>query len=275
MKKSILYIVLVFATIIFSGCEKVIDVDLNNAEPKLVIDAVIKWQKGTTGEEQVIKLSLTNDFFTNEILPANGASVTITNSVDETFTFLEDGTTGNYICSNFNPVIGEIYTLVVIYDGEIYTATNPLMATPPIINIQQETVPGFGGDDQIQIKFFYQDNGAEDNYYLLGVKNPNKQIPEFGVVSDEFFQGNIMFGFYGSSETEPGITLKLSVQGITFGFHNYMNILTTIGGSGSGNPFATPPATLRGNIVNQTNSNNFPLGYFHLSEIDEVDYLVQ
>jgi uncharacterized protein YceK len=45
MKKSILYIVLVFATIIFSGCEKVIDVDLNNAEPKLVIDAVIKWQK--------------------------------------------------------------------------------------------------------------------------------------------------------------------------------------------------------------------------------------
>jgi hypothetical protein len=135
MKKSILYIVLVFATIIFSSCEKVIDVDLNNAEPKLVIDAVIKWQKGTTGEEQVIKLSLTNDFFTNEILPANGASVTITNSVDETFTFLEDGTTGNYICSNFNPVIGEIYTLVVIYDGEIYTATNPLMATPPIINV--------------------------------------------------------------------------------------------------------------------------------------------
>jgi len=54
-----------------------------------------------------------------------------------------------------------------------------------------------------------------------------------------------------------------------------MNILTTIAGSGTGNPFATPPATLRGNIINQTNSDNFPLGYFHLSEIDEIDYLVQ
>lgn len=275
MKKSILYIVLVFTSVVFSSCEKVIDVNLNNAEPKLVIDAVIKWQKGTTGEEQVIKLSLTNDFFTNEILPANGAFVAITNSSDETFTFVEDGTTGNYICTNFNPVIGEMYTLEIIYQGEIYTATNPLIATPPILTVQQETVPGFGGNDQIQIKYFYQDNGAENNYYLLGVINPNKQIPEFGVVSDEFFQGNVMFGFYGSSETEPGITLKLSVQGITFGFYNYMNILTTIGGSGSGNPFATPPATLRGNIVNQTNSNNFPLGYFHLSEIDEVNYLVQ
>jgi hypothetical protein len=275
MKKLIIYFVLVFTTVLFSSCEDVIDVDLNNAEPKLVIDGIIKWQKGTTGAEQVIKLSLTNDFFTNDILAANGASVTITNSLNETFIFLEDGVTGNYICNNFNPVIGETYSLVVVYNGELYSATNTFVSGPPILNVQQEIAQGFGGEDEIEVKYFFQDNGSEDNYYLLGVKNPNKQIPEFGVVSDEFFQGNLMFGFYGSSETESGITLKLSVQGITFGYYNYMNILTTIAGSGTGNPFATPPATLRGNIINQTNSDNFPLGYFHLSEIDEIDYLVQ
>lgn len=275
MKKLIIYFVLFFTSVLFSSCEDVIDVDLNNAEPKLVIDGIIKWQKGTTGAEQVIKLSLTNDFFTNDILAANGASVTITNSLNETFIFLEDGVTGNYICNNFNPVIGETYSLVVVYNGELYSATNTFVAGPPILNVQQEIAQGFGGEDEIEVKYFFQDNGSEDNYYLLGVKNPNKQIPEFGVVSDEFFQGNLMFGFYGSSETESGITLKLSVQGITFGYYNYMNILTTIAGSGTGNPFATPPATLRGNIINQTNSDNFPLGYFHLSEIDEIDYLVQ
>lgn len=275
MKKLIIYFVLVFTTVLFSSCEDVIDVDLNNAEPKLVIDGIIKWQKETTGAEQVIKLSLTNDFFTNDILAANGASVTITNSLNETFIFLEDGVTGNYICNNFNPVIGETYSLVVVYNGELYSATNTFVSGPPILNVQQEIAQGFGGEDEIEVKYFFQDNGSEDNYYLLGVKNPNKQIPEFGVVSDEFFQGNLMFGFYGSSETESGITLKLSVQGITFGYYNYMNILTTIAGSGTGNPFATPPATLRGNIINQTNSDNFPLGYFHLSEIDEIDYLVQ
>ena len=262
MKKLIIYFVLVFTTVLFSSCEDVIDVDLNNAEPKLVIDGIIKWQKGTTGAEQVIKLSLTNDFFTNDILAANGASVTITNSLNETFIFLEDGVTGNYICNNFNPVIGETYSLVVVYNGELYSATNTFVSGPPILNVQQEIAQGFGGEDEIEVKYFFQDNGSEDNYYLLGVKNPNKQIPEFGVVSDEFFQGNLMFGFYGSSETESGITLKLSVQGITFGYYNYMNILTTIAGSGTGNPFATPPATLRGNIINQTNSDNFPLGYF-------------
>lgn len=274
MKKHILYIYLVLSTLFYS-CEKVIDVDLENSEPKLVIDAIIKQQLGTTGAEQVIKLSLTNDFYTNEILPANGATVNITNSSSDSFNFIEDGTTGNYICTNFVPSIGENYTLTVIYNGEIYTATNALIATPPIINVEQETVPDPAGEDLIQIKYFFQDDGNEDNYYILGVKNPNKQFPEFGVVSDEFFQGNVMFGFYGSSETEPGITLTLNVQGVTLGYHNYMNILTSIAGSGGGNPFATPPATLRGNIINQTNEENYPLGYFHLSEIDEIDYLVQ
>lgn len=274
MKKIYLYILLL-STTLFTSCEEVVNVDLSNAEPKLVIEAIIKWEKGTTGENQTIKLSLTNDFYTNDVLPANGAIVTVTNSADVVFDFVQVPNTENYVCNNFQPVIGETYRLEILYDGEIYTASNTLFPTPDILNVTQETVDGISGEDEIQIKYFYQDNGAEENYYLLRVKNPNKQIPEFGAVSDEFFQGNLMFGFYGSSETEPGITLDLSVQGISKGYHDYMNKLISIAGSGSGNPFATPPATVRGNIINITNSNNFPLGYFHLSEIDTVNYLVQ
>lgn len=275
MKKILLYSVLLFTTLLSTSCEEVVDIELNNSEPKLVIDAIIKWQKGTTGENQTIKLSLTNDFYTNDILPANGAIVTVTNSSNVVFNFVEVPTTGDYVCDNFLPVIGEVYRLEILYEGAVYTASSALIATPDIINVEQETVVGISGEDEIQIKFFYQDNGAEENYYLLGVKNPNKQIPEFGVVSDEFFQGNVMFGFYGSSETEPGITLDLSVQSVSKSYHNYMNKLITIAGSGSGNPFATPPATVRGNISNITNNVNYPLGYFHLSEIDTVNYLVQ
>lgn len=276
MKKIFFFITLFFSTTLFTNCEKVVDIDLNNAEPKLVIDAIIKWEKGTTGENQTIKLSLTNDFYTNEILPATGAVVKVLNSAGTEFNFIEAApNSGEYVCTNFLPIINETYALAIQYDGQIYTASSKLYATPEISNITQETVQGISGEDEIEIKYFYQDNGAEDNFYLLGVLNPNKQIPEFGVVSDEFFQGNIMFGFYGSSETEPGIILELSVQGISIGYYNYMNKLITIAGTGTGNPFATPPATIRGNIVNESNTNDFPLGYFFLSEIDTVDYLVQ
>lgn len=273
--KKILLCILLLSTTIFTSCEEVVTLDLSNAEPRLVIDAVIKWKKGTSGENQTIKLSLTNDFYSSDILTANGAIITITNSSNTVFNFTEVPNTGEYVCSNFQPVIGETYRLEILYDGQIYTATNTLFATPSIENITQETVSGFGGDEEIQIKYFFQDNGNEENYYVLKVINPNKRIPEFGVVSDDFFQGNMMFGFYSSSELEPNLPLELNVQGVSRGYYNYMNQLTTIAGSGSGNPFATPPATVRGNIVNQTNIDNYALGYFHLSEIDTVNYLVQ
>jgi hypothetical protein len=54
-----------------------------------------------------------------------------------------------------------------------------------------------------------------------------------------------------------------------------MNKLINISGSQGGSPFATPSATVKGNIINQTNPAQFPLGYFHLSEMDSKSYIVQ
>jgi hypothetical protein len=272
MKKIFAFFGILFT---FASCETVVDIPLKNEEPKLVIDAVIKWQKGTAGNNQTIRLSLTNDFYTNEVVPATGATVTVTDSNSNIFNFTENNL-GEYTCTNFNPVINQNYTLSVTYKGENYTATNKLYQTPTIINFQQETIPGIGGSDSIQIKFFYQDNGQEINYYLVGVKDPNKLKPQFGAVRDEFFQGNVMFGLYRNDEIKTGDTILFSLQGISTGYFNYMEKLIDISGSqGGGNPFATPPATLRGNIVNNSNIGNYPLGYFHLSEIDERSYVVQ
>ena len=108
MKKTTLYISFLLLITLFSSCEKVVDIDLNNAEPKLVIDAIIKWQKGTSGENQTIKLSLTNDFYTNDILPASGAVVQVINSGGTEFDFLETVPNScEYICTNFVQVIDE------------------------------------------------------------------------------------------------------------------------------------------------------------------------
>ena len=138
---------------------------------------------------------------------------------------------------------------------------------------QQYTVQGFGGD-VIQVKFFYQDNGLEVNNYLIGVKNSTKVIPEYGVVKDEFFQGNQMFGFYSDKKLKAGDQLLFSLEGISTRYFNYMEKLLSISGGGGGRPFSTPPATLRGNIINKTNEDEYPLGYFHLSEIDTLHYTV-
>lgn len=275
MKKCILYFFAITLTILSFSCENVVDIPLENQKPKLVIDAAIKWQKGSTGANQTIKLSLTNDFYSDAIVFANGAQVTLTNSSNTVFNFVETPNTGNYVCTNFVPVINEDYTLKVVYQGETYTATSKLLACPPIANVQQEVLPGINGQDQYQIKFFFQDNGSEDNFYLVGAKNPNLKIYEYGAISDEFFQGNMMFGFYTNDKINRNDIIPLTVQCMNSSYFNYMSKLIAISGANTGNPFATPPATLRGNIINQSNTENFPLGYFSLSESDTVNYQVQ
>lgn len=272
MKNIVRYIICSFFLVSSFSCEKVVDIDLEQGEPKLVIDAIIRWQKGTTGAEQIIKLSLTNDFYTSDVLPASGATVTITDSANQVYQFIEVPNTENYICTNFVPEVGEEYTLEVQYEGQIYTSTNALLASPSITHVTQEIIDVFG-EEIIQIRFFFQDDVTTIDYYLMGVINPNKQIPEFGRLDDKYSQGQELFGFYGSSETEPGITLLLSVQEVNKGFYDYMTKL--IATTDTGNPFATPPATLRGNILNETNDDAYPLGYFHLAEIDVVEYVVE
>ena len=269
LKLSLLIITLVSIL----SCEDVVDIGLDTAAPKLVIDASIKWQKGTAGNEQIIRLSTTGDFYQNGTPIASGATVFITHGA-ETYTFVENIGTNIYTCSNFNPILNESYTLTVIYKGETYIGTETLYPTPDIDNIEQTVTTGFGGEENTQVKFFFQDDGSQDNFYLIGFKNSLVAFPEYGVVDDEFFQGNQMFGLY-IDELDPNDQLVLSLQGVSSRYANYMDKLLNIAGTDGGNPFTTAPATLRGNMVNQTNSNNFPYGYFSLGEVDIENYTIQ
>jgi hypothetical protein len=149
------------------------------------------------------------------------------------------------------------------------------MATPDIVKTEQKLKPGFGGKDVYEIKFYFQDNANENNFYLGGVKNSTIAYPEYGVISDEFTQGNLMFIVY-QEELKIGDVVDYTLQGITEKYNNYMfKLISTSGVEGNG-PFAIPQASaIRGNIVNQTNSNNFPLGFFHLSEMDSGSLIIQ
>jgi hypothetical protein len=278
MKNIKLYIALLIISLSVISCEDVVNVDLETVPPKLVIDASIKWEKGTTGEIQKIKLTTTTDFYSSNIPVATGATVIVTNttlSTPVTFQFIEDGQTGEYVCSNFSPIINNEYALTITYQDQTYTSKSKFMPTPIITKTEQSVKPGIEGKDVYEIKFYWQDNGAEDNFYLVGAKNANIAYPEYGALSDEFYQGNSMFAFYRDDELEKGDVIEFSLQGITEKYNNYMTKILSIAGTDGGGPFSTPPATVRGNIINQTNPDDYPLGFFHLSEIDSDTYTIE
>ena len=265
----------IISVLSLSSCEEVVKVDLDTAAPKLVIDASINWEKGTTGNQQTVKLSTTTGFYSNVIPSVSGAIVYITNASNTVFNFTEDvPNTGLYVCTNFVPIIGENYVLTVNYSGQTYSASEKMIAVPDITTISQRNDAGFNGSD-IEVKFNFQDNGMENNSYMSRFLTTVNAFPEYEVFDDRFQQGNQIFGLYINSDLNSGDTIDYTLYGISTQYYNYMNILLGIAGTNGGSPFQTPPATVRGNIVNQTNEDNYCLGYFRLCEVDKLQYVVQ
>ncbi len=259
---------------LFSACEEVIDLDLQTQDPKLVIDAAIQWQKGTSGAVQTIKLSTTTSFFSNDFPTVSGATVQLINSQNAVFEFLETNP-GDYVCNNFVPEINENYLLRVVYQNETYEAEQRLLPTPNILpEVEQDNEAGVLGED-IALKFFFQDFVNEENFYKFRFDVEFKATPNLGTVEDRFVANNLLFVNLFSTDQKSGQLVKLTLTQIDRNYFNYLRILLNVAGSNSGSPFQAPPGTVRGNIVNKTNQKNFPLGYFYAAETDVKEYVVQ
>ncbi len=269
---NILSIVMVF--LLLNSCEDVVDVNLNEAEPRLVIEASINWYKNTDGNTQSIKLSLSAPFFNENTPPANDAVIQITDTNYNVFNFVEDANSGIYRNSNFLPVINETYTLTINYDGETYTATETLKSVASIDYVEQNNDSGFTGED-VELKAYYTDPIDEENYYFFEFISDIPLIPTLAVYEDRFTNGNQIFGYYTEEDLEPGDEVTIRNYGVSKRFYDFMFILLQQGSDESGGPFETQPATVRGNCINETNPDNYPFGYFRLSEVDELIYTIQ
>lgn len=255
------------------SCKKVVDVDLEAVAPKLVIDASIDWVKGTRGNEQKIKLSITTGYYSTTFPTVSGADIVITNSTSTVFRFIENANTGEYRCSDFQPVIGETYTLKVVLNGEVYMATEICKGVPDIENIEQNNKGGFEGDE-VEIKYYYQDNGNEENHYLHRIISPVSVFPAYKAKDNQNSQGNLMQEYFSDKDLKAGDVINIRLYGISKRYYDYFRKLLAASGSGNG-PFQTIPGAVRGNIVNQTHFANFAYGYFRLSEVAVKDYTIQ
>jgi len=258
----------------FVSCEDIIDVDVNSENPRLVIDASINWLKDTPGNEQRIKLTLSAPFFNETIPPANGATITIINSNNDVFSFIEEGITGIYLNTNFVPELDETYTLTITYNGETYVGSETLKPVVSFDFVEQTENGGFTGED-IEIKAYYTDPAEEENYYFFEFDSSVPEIPILEVYNDEFTNGNQIFGYYTEEDLDSNDVVTIRNYGVSERFYNFMFIILQQNSEEGGGPFETQPATVRGNCVNATNSENYPLGYFRLSEVDEVVYIVE
>lgn len=268
------FLMIVSILLLHTSCEDVIDLDLNTADPKLVVEASINWLKGTSGKNQSIKLSLTAPYFDSIVPPATGATVIITDQNNVVYEFKEDGTTGVYKTHKFRPQLDHTYTLQITYQEELYFATEILKSVVPIDYIGQTLNGGFSGDDT-ELKAYYTDPADERNFYFFEFISDISTMPSLSVYEDRFNNGNQIFGFYTDEDLKIGDKVTIRNHGISERFYNYMSILLQQNSNSGGGPFESHPTVVRGNCVNQTNPDNFPLGYFRVSEVAEVIHTIQ
>tara|TARA_R110002051_G_scaffold165130_3_gene235998 strand:+ start:57040 stop:57879 length:840 start_codon:yes stop_codon:yes gene_type:complete len=279
MQNPIKFITLLFLCSIVS-CSDVIDVDVQTDTLRLVVEASLDWEKGTTGNEQSIMLRTSTPFFETQSTDVIGAEVSVTNdSTGEVYLFT-DQNNGTYTTTTFNPELGANYTLEIIYNGETYTASDTLNAVPDITEVYQDTEDGFD-DETIELHIVFTDFEEEGDNYFFKFKRPQDLLPTLELGDDEFINGNEVDWWYEIDDDEdeeikplaPGDIVNITMHSISKPYYNYMDIvIDQMGGVGI---FSATPVDVKGNCINTTNPNNYAHGYFRVTQKNTITYTVE
>ncbi|MDO6820334.1 DUF4249 domain-containing protein [Zobellia sp. 1_MG-2023] len=264
---------------LLASCTDVVDVEVQQGPTRLVIQASLDWEKGTTGNEQLVKLSTSTEFFdTTNNTAVTGASVSVTNDASGAEFIFTDQNNGEYTTTEFVPVLNQSYTLNVVHDGETYTAQETLMPVTDITDLYQDREDGFD-DEELELHVEFTDPANEENYYFFKFQREGDLLPEFEVGDDEFVNGNEIDWWYELEEDEdtdkidvlkPGDVVAIEMYGISEAYYDYMDIL--IDQIGGVDIFSATPVAVKGNCINLTNPDNYAHGYFRLTEVNRTSY---
>ena len=254
--------------IIVSGCEKVIDLETEFNDKRLVIDASVIKHRDSVDGKAIVKLSETVPYFSEIPSVINNATVTIEIN-QKKYDLLYNNKSFEYTTIIKN-VDDSQYILSVSSNGNNYRSNEKLIKSPKIKSVR------FGdrkslNKDEVELRITFKDPPEEGNYYLwkFGPKKSGKF--DYLTALDKYINGNeFTFSFFidKTEYLQNSEFITIEINGISEDYFNYLNILTSQAGAQNGRPFSSSSSTIRGNITNLNNDNKFPLGYFRVYEFD-------
>ena len=261
---------------ISASCTDVVDVEVQNGPERLVVEASLDWEKGTSGNVQTIRLRKSTPFFdSSSLTDVTGASVVVTNDTSGASITFIDQNNGEYRTNSFQPVLGQSYTLRIEYNGEVYTAQETMTPVTDITNVFQDREDGFD-DEALEVHVVFTDPLEEGDNYLFRFQREGDLLPDLEAAEDEFVNGNEIDWWYeidDDSDLEPfapGDVVNIEMYGISRPYYDYIKILIDqLGGVGL---FEATPVAVRGNCINITTPENYAFGYFRLTQVVRTQY---
>jgi hypothetical protein len=263
-------LIAVLALTLFSGCEDVIQVDVVNKSPKIVVDAFVNNQSDT----QTIRLTRSIGYFDSTgkepaIANAQVAIVDQTTSIPKLFVF-KYAYNGKY---QFVPnkltgdtfSIGHDYALLVVVDKDTLVSFSKLNPTTVIDSLHLVDVVGNGPPINTTGKYveLYANDrvGQGDFYWIKTFRNDtfSNSINQLNISAD---MGNTSNGQDGKLFIYPvrynqvndflrsyktGETVRLEIHSINAVVFAWFNLV--INENRNGGLFATPPANIFSNII--------------------------
>jgi Domain of unknown function (DUF4249) len=243
--------------LVLSSCEKVINVDLKNAAPRIVIEGIVD----NSGRPAKVIISKSVVFSAGNTYPGvSGAIVKITDNTGATFNLAET-TTGVYTNATLIGAVGRTYNLSVTVEGKNYTASSTIPRQTPIDTLTQETKSLGGAPEKIVNLIFSDPLGFGD--YNQVVISTNAKLDKRTIVFDDSFSDGSATPVQidnPDKKFKTGDVVKIELRFIDKIVYRYLKGLADLkdGGTIPANP--------------DTNISGNPLGYFsaHTSETKTI-----
>jgi len=176
---------LLFVALIYSSCEKVIDIDVKDSDPSLVIEGVISNRTDT----QFVKITSSVPVGeSSNFSGVSGAVVTVKDQDGIVYTFRERAP-GIYSARRLRGIPGRTYALKVVYDGKEYNATSSMPAQVTIDSIGFQSTTIFN-TSRTSLELMFRDPPGIKNYYRFVLSINNIKTNSIFVYNDDFTDGN-------------------------------------------------------------------------------------
>lgn len=258
---------MIWAIFAFGGCQKVIEVELVDSAPRLIIDGLVS---DSLGPYQ-IKLNLSGSYFDQPALrQVSGAVVTISDNTGTTDS-LKEISSGVYLTSTLRGTPGKAYKLKVLTDQKEYEGFSSMRSHVGIDSLTVEKgqsveieFDGIRTDNRAEIHCFFKDP-AEKNYYRIKIyRNGVLNIKNYTLYDDQATNGEAIK--LQVSRVKVGDVVKIELISLDKPTYEYYRTLRDVLHS---NPiFGSTPANP------QTNLTNGAMGYFGACAISSKTIVV-
>ncbi|SEW40566.1 protein of unknown function [Chitinophaga sp. YR573] len=247
-----------------SSCEKVIDIDYNEAATKYVIEGEVS---NDPAAANTVKISQTKKFEDdNTFVGISGATVTI--QVDNGIIYsLPETLTGIYKTTAFTGTPGSVYKLTVKLNETVFTATSQMPSQIVLMDTLTVEDLSIRGSNPKTIQPDYQDPPGLGNSYRFIEYANGIQVKHVFVQNDDISDGQHITRalINEDGDLDTGDTVKVEMLCIDANVYKYWYSLDQ---ASTGNSMVTPANPV-------SNISGGALGYFSAHSISSKTIVIQ